>query len=133
MPYEILLQHASIVSCLCVFGISHFGLYYLYSSTSNYKNEWIWKKKKNKNFIAEIVIVHEVKTAQIFLRIYKNKEYIREFEILSTYPDEFYFSQYLGRIKWVDDKTVVIEQKNGINYLLIDINKGIIKDWSEKE
>ena len=33
LPYEILLQHASIVSCLCVFGISHFGLYYLYSST----------------------------------------------------------------------------------------------------
>ena len=32
LPYEILLQHASIVSCLCVFGISHFGLYYLYSS-----------------------------------------------------------------------------------------------------
>ncbi|WP_368371939.1 helix-turn-helix domain-containing protein, partial [Ruminococcus sp. 1001136sp1_2201st1_G3_2201SCRN_220225] len=24
----------SIVSCLCVFGISHFGLYYLYSSTN---------------------------------------------------------------------------------------------------
>lgn len=45
----------------------------------------------------------------------------------------FYFSQYLGRIKWVDDKTVAIEQKNGINYLLIDINRGIIKDWSEKE
>ena len=33
LPYEILLQHISIVSCLCVFGISHFGLYYLYSST----------------------------------------------------------------------------------------------------
>lgn len=29
------------------------------------------EKKKNKNFIAEIVLVHEVKTAQIFLRIYK--------------------------------------------------------------
>ena len=35
LPYEILLQHASIVSCLCVFGISHFGLYYLYSSTTS--------------------------------------------------------------------------------------------------
>ena len=34
MPYEILLQHVSIVPCLCVFGISHFGLYYLYSSTN---------------------------------------------------------------------------------------------------
>ena len=34
MPYEILLQHVSIVPCLCVFGISHFGLYYLYSSNS---------------------------------------------------------------------------------------------------
>ena len=34
MPYEILLQHISIVPCLCVFGISHFGLYYLYSSTN---------------------------------------------------------------------------------------------------
>ena len=33
MPYEILLQHVSIVPCLCVFGIFHFGLYYLYSST----------------------------------------------------------------------------------------------------
>ena len=38
MPYEILLQHASIVSCLCVFGISHFGLYYLYSSTKDQVN-----------------------------------------------------------------------------------------------
>ena len=38
MPYEILLQHASIVSCLCVFGISHFGLYYLYSSTINHSD-----------------------------------------------------------------------------------------------
>ena len=36
MPYEILLQHVSIVPCLCVFGISHFGLYYLYSSTRDY-------------------------------------------------------------------------------------------------
>ena len=36
MPYEILLQHVSIVPCLCVFGISHFGLYYLYSSTNIY-------------------------------------------------------------------------------------------------
>ena len=34
LPYEILLQHVSIVPCLCVFGISHFGLYYLYSSTT---------------------------------------------------------------------------------------------------
>ena len=37
LPYEILLQHVSIVPCLCVFGISHFGLYYLYSSTSRIK------------------------------------------------------------------------------------------------
>ena len=37
MPYEILLQHVSIVSCLCIFGISHFGLYYLYSSTKKHE------------------------------------------------------------------------------------------------
>ncbi|WP_207643324.1 hypothetical protein, partial [Roseburia inulinivorans] len=35
----ILLQHVSIVPCLCVFGISHFGLYYLYSSTTITKNK----------------------------------------------------------------------------------------------
>jgi hypothetical protein len=39
LPYEILLQHVSIVPCLCVFGISHFGLYYLYSSTTITKNK----------------------------------------------------------------------------------------------
>ena len=45
MPYEILLQHVSIVPCLCVFGISHFGLYYLYSSTTdkiNSNQAWSW-------------------------------------------------------------------------------------------
>ena len=41
MPYEILLQHVSIVPCLCVFGISHFGLYYLYSSTRYIVNEYV--------------------------------------------------------------------------------------------
>jgi len=44
LPYEILLQHASIVSCLCVFGISHFGLYYLYSSTTDDPKEKILVK-----------------------------------------------------------------------------------------
>ena len=34
----ILLQLVSIVPCLCVFGISHFGLYYLYSSTKDQVN-----------------------------------------------------------------------------------------------
>ena len=33
---------ASIVSCLCVFGISHFGLYYLYSSTMQ---KFLWKRQ----------------------------------------------------------------------------------------
>ena len=42
MPYEILLQHVSIVPCLCVFGISHFGLYYLYSSTRAYELDHKW-------------------------------------------------------------------------------------------
>ena len=52
MPYEILLQHVSIVPCLCVFGISHFGLYYLYSSTKelHIRNGiyYILKEKKGK-------------------------------------------------------------------------------------
>ncbi|MBS5095726.1 MAG: DUF1768 domain-containing protein, partial [Roseburia sp.] len=44
-PYEILLQHVSIVPCLCVFGISHFGLYYLYSSTNAFLAECAVKDK----------------------------------------------------------------------------------------
>ena len=37
LPYEILLQHVSIVPCLYIFGTSHFDLYYLYSSTRCYE------------------------------------------------------------------------------------------------
>ena len=46
MPYEILLQHVSIVPCLHVFGISHFGLYYLYSSTNACIEDSKEKEKK---------------------------------------------------------------------------------------
>ena len=52
MPYEILLQHVSIIPCLYVFGISHFGLYYLYSST-NYIT--IDLKRKKRIFLKDIV------------------------------------------------------------------------------
>ena len=53
MPYEILLQHASIVSCLCVFGISHFGLYYLYSSTKWTGNPVKGENKKKVRLVTE--------------------------------------------------------------------------------
>ena len=58
MPYEILLQHVSIVSCLCIFGISHFGLYYLYSSTNKRKYIFDEKKREYESIIifAQIVL-----------------------------------------------------------------------------
>ena len=58
LPYEILLQHASIVSCLCVFGISHFGLYYLYSSTNRNATSRNRRKDSIKNPLTEIADRH---------------------------------------------------------------------------
>ena len=96
-----------------------------------YRNEWVWGKKKNKKLTAEGVLVHNIKSAQIFLRIYRDNERIGVFEILTTKPDEFCFSKYLGKIKWIDDETIAIEQKNGAEYLLIDINEGITNTREE--
>ena len=55
MPYEILLQHASIISCLCVFGISHFGLYYLYSSTIERRAIIGWESGTNAPSVRNLV------------------------------------------------------------------------------
>ena len=59
MPYEILLQHVSIVPCLCVFGISHFGLYYLYSSTKKVYNYKEYEQRRTRDNI----ILEDVKKA----------------------------------------------------------------------
>ncbi|WP_242854896.1 winged helix-turn-helix domain-containing protein, partial [Allocoprococcus comes] len=52
-----LLQHVSIVPCLCVFGISHFGLYYLYSSNIISKEELLEKLWNDKYYIDENVLL----------------------------------------------------------------------------
>ena len=84
MPYEILLQHASIVSCLCVFGISHFGLYYLYSSTNftkqiliEYNNAAI-REKRNRAIEEQFLeSLQEGVLYPIVFKMYHTKDEIR--------------------------------------------------------
>lgn len=93
----------------------------------NYRNEWVWKRKKNKKITAEIALVHEIEKVEIFLRTYIDKEKKREFLLLETKPNEFYFVQYLGNLKWIDEETVFLEVKRGEEGLVINISTGSVK------
>ena len=102
MPYEILLQHVSIIPCLYVFGISHFGLYYLYSSTKVSEDEAVEFAKK---------ILADVYNLDI---TYADEEI--EFETTQNSKGEKLSSYfvYLKNRKWEFDATVEIDSETGV-------------------
>ena len=95
MPYEILLQHVSIVPCLCVFGISHFGLYYLYSSTKLNNNREIiskWNKR--------VGCVVQKKVAENCIRVLKENNLDFKIEdLLSQNVEGFFEKECLFNMK----------------------------------
>ncbi|WP_448864617.1 hypothetical protein [Dorea sp.] len=91
------------------------------------RNEWVWRRKKNKKITAEIALVHEIEKVEIFFGKYTGKEKNREFVLLETKPNEFYFVQYLGNLKWIDEETVFLEAKRGEEGLVINISTGSVK------
>lgn len=81
---------------------------------NNYQNDWVWKKKRNKSFIAEVCVKHDVKKAKIFLNIKKSSgEMVKEHQIAESPPIEFVFFQYFGDLTWESDTCVTLTTKNG--------------------
>lgn len=80
--------------------------------SNDYRNEWIWKKTKLNKKIVAIQIEHEVRELSIFMAISLGNEVVLK-KVLTTTPDEWAYSQYLGKLMRVSENEVALLDKSG--------------------
>ena len=81
-----------------------------------YRNEWVWKKVKNRKtgFLAEVICRHSVQSLDLFIAIKDPQGLVnKETKILSEQPDEFAYAKHLGALQWTENHTVQLINKNG--------------------
>lgn len=83
--------------------------------TLNYCNEWYWKKAvKKKKRKAQIKLVHDIDSVQIYMQVYDEDSCIlKEKLLITTIPDERVYCKYLGNVVWISDNSVVLITKSG--------------------
>lgn len=87
-----------------------------------YINEWSWKKIKIKDKIAEIRIEHEIRELNIFMIILnKDNTVIRKELIISTIPDEWVYSRYLGKLIRISEDIVALIDKSQEEVMRVEV------------
>lgn len=81
--------------------------------SAGYKNEWIWKRiKVNKKNVA-IQIEHEVKEVHIFMVITSGKDVVSKEKIVTTAPDEWEYSRFLGKLIRISENEAALIDRSG--------------------
>lgn len=85
----------------------------------NFHNAWIWKKSVYnpcRSATVDVVIDHgdtEVKIVAIFRSVGSEKTIVST--LCSTLPTEFSFVPCLGSLKWIDDSTIELRSRSGVD------------------
>lgn len=82
----------------------------------NFENIWRWKAKTStdRRLKAEIWIEHDLEECRLVGVITtKAGERLASMTLATTAPDEFAFTRFLGKIRWEDDRRLVLEDKKG--------------------
>ncbi|MBT2684529.1 hypothetical protein [Bacillus sp. ISL-37] len=78
----------------------------------NYVNEYVWAQKSSpdRKYKAEVFCTHDIDcfTATLNIRDKRSGGFVKSKKVLQERPHELVFTQYLGSLKWVFDRTVVI-------------------------
>ncbi|MCL2049297.1 MAG: hypothetical protein FWG87_11290 [Defluviitaleaceae bacterium] len=87
-----------------------------------YVNEWFWNKKARcprKKYTAQLHIMHGVKQVDISIVLTdKSGAEIKREIVASGRPDEWFYTPYLGEIKWADEDTVVLVDRDRKEWFL---------------
>lgn len=82
-----------------------------------YNNCWTWGKRVksfNKSYEAEVYLEHGVENIDIYVQIRNKKdEIIRRKLILTELPHEFSYARHLGKLIWISENEVQLNNKNG--------------------
>lgn len=92
---------------------------------NNFDNQWIWKrpiKSPDKRYIAEVFCRHGMYSfdISIIIKTHNGEKYKCE-RIITEKPDEFYFMEYLGRLKWISSNEVELKSKGGEKSWIVKI------------
>ena len=92
----------------------------------DYRNEWYWGKpikSPNKQLNVQILVAHDVDVVEIYA-IFKNKnnsEVYRRILISESRPDEWFYSEYLGKLEWLSDDEIILRGKKKENALRTNV------------
>jgi len=90
-----------------------------------YNNFWVFGKKAkspNKLYTAELYIEHKVEAIDFFAVIRnKQDEVVQKKLIITEKPSEWLYTQYLGKLVWVSDTQIHINDKTGFALFSIDL------------
>ena len=99
---------------------------------TNYVNEWMWKKKvKNprKDLSAEVFMQHEIDYMMISILIRDSLgEKIFSQKVISELPNEYAYSQHLGKLKWITNTSVVLVNKKNDTEWKVELPCDIISN-----
>lgn len=83
----------------------------------DYDNFWTWGKKvksPDKIHVAEVYLEHKVKDIDIYIYIRNKKDEIIEKKLIITeLPHEFSYARHLGKLTWVSENEVQLNNKKG--------------------
>ncbi|MGV2942481.1 hypothetical protein AB5I83_23240 [Mesobacillus sp. LC4] len=78
----------------------------------NYINEYVWTQKSSpdRKYMAAMFCTHDIDyfNAMLKIRDKKSGELIKSKNVLEERPHELIFTQYLGDLRWISDRTVAI-------------------------
>ena len=91
------------------------------------QNKWYWKKRlfsPNKKFKTELLCTFNMTEFQCLatIRDSDDKEKVKKV-IIKTKPHEIYFVHFLGKAKWLNNQIIVFQDKNGVEYDRIELQK----------
>ncbi len=91
----------------------------------NLNNNWYWKKpikSPNRKYKAQVYLEHEILGYNIFITIKDALDNILKQQlILSQIPNEFSLSQYLGKLFWETENSVIFTTKDNLNTFTVSI------------
>lgn len=94
---------------------------------NNFINQYICKEKaRNKKYIAEILVLHEVEVAQIYVvfRDIKTNAIIEKKLVLSLEPNYWIIENSIGKLKWIGEDKVQLLDSNGKKILVCNCTAG---------
>lgn len=91
----------------------------------DYNNCWVVGKKAkspNKLYTAELYIEHEIETIYLFAVIRnKQDEIVRKKLIIKEKPSEWIYTQYLGKLVWVSDTEIHLNDRTGFTLFNVSL------------